>query len=183
VAKAVSYRRLKLSWRSPSDEDFDHVVVFVGKSPYRSPTTRVYQGAGTSYTDPKFQNGTYYRFAITSYDHAGNASRRVAVVVPAGALLTSPRVGARVRRPPLFDWASVPRATYYNVQLYLGSKKVLSAWPSRSRLQLKRTWSYENRVNRLKKGVYRWYVWPGFGPRSPARYGQLLGQATFAFTG
>jgi hypothetical protein len=143
----------------------------------------VYRGAGASYTDSKFQNGTYYRYAITSYDHAGNASRGAAVVVPAGALLTSPRVGARVRTPPLFDWASVPRATYYNVQLYLGSRKVLSAWPGRSRLKLKRTWSYESRVNRLKKGVYRWYVWPGFGRRSQTHYGQLLGQATFVFTG
>jgi hypothetical protein len=27
--------------------------------------------------------------------------------------------------------------------------------------------------------VYRWYVWPGFGPRSANRYGKLLGTRTF----
>jgi hypothetical protein len=183
VAKSVRYRLLQLRWKSPSDADFDHVVVVVGRNPKRSPTTRVYFGAGTSYANSKFQNGTYYRYAIISYDHAGNASRGSAVVVRAGALLTSPRVGARLRRPPLLDWASVPRATYYNVQLYRGSKKVLSAWPARSSLRVKRTWWYQGASNRLKKGVYSWYVWPGFGRRSQTRYGQLLGQAAFVFTG
>jgi hypothetical protein len=183
VAKSVRYRLLQLRWESPADEDFDHVVVVVGKSPNRPPSTPVYQGTRTSYTDAKFRNGFYYRYAITSYDRAGNASRRVAVVVPASALLTSPRVGARLRGPPLLDWASVPKATYYNVQLYRGSRKVLSAWPSRSKLKLRRSWSYQDGVNRLKKGTYRWYVWPGFGRRSQVRYGHLLGQANFVVTG
>ncbi|MDQ2909753.1 MAG: hypothetical protein M3R39_01855 [Actinomycetota bacterium] len=183
VVKSVRYRLLKLRWKSPPDEDFDHVVVVVGKTPYSSPKTPVYQGAGTSYTDAKFRNGSYYRYAIISYDHAGNASRGVVVVVPAGALLIAPREGTRLGRPPLLDWASVPRATYYNVQLYFGSQKVLSAWPTRSKLRLKRTWSYQNGFQRLKKGKYHWYVWSGFGRRSKARYGQLLGQASFVFTG
>ncbi len=130
VAKSVRYRMLKLSWKRPADPDFDHVVVVMGKNPKRAPTTPVYRGARTSYTDSKFRNGFYHRYAITSYDRAGNASRRVAVVVPTGVLLASPRAGARLRKPPLLDWASVPKATYYNVQLYLGSKKVLTAWPS-----------------------------------------------------
>jgi hypothetical protein len=182
VAKSVRYRQLQLRWKSPADEDFDHVVVVAGKNPNRPPTTPVYQGTRTSYTDAKFRNGFYHRYAITSYDRAGNASPRVAVVVPASALLTSPRVGARLRRPPLLDWAAVPKATYYNVQLYRGSRKVLSAWPSRSRLKLKSAWSYQDAVNRLKKGKYRWYVWPGFGRRSLGGYGQLLGQASFVVT-
>ena len=31
----------------------------------------------------------------------------------------------------------------------------------------------------LTPGVYTWYVWPGFGPRSAAEYGQLVGSSTF----
>jgi hypothetical protein len=27
--------------------------------------------------------------------------------------------------------------------------------------------------------VYRWYVWPGVGPRSANRYGPVLGGSTF----
>jgi hypothetical protein len=181
VTKVVRYRLLRLRWQRPADEDFDHVVVLVGKNPRRPPTP-VYRGTGTSYTNSKFQNGSYYRYAITSYDRAGNASRRVSVVVRANALLSSPRVGARVRRPPLLDWASVPKATYYNVQLWVGSKKVLTAWPSRSSFKLRRVWPYRDAINRLKKGKYQWYVWPAFGPRSQARYGKFLGQSSFVVT-
>ena len=182
VAKSVRYRLLKLRWKKPSDADFHHVVVLVGKNPKKPPTTRVYRGAGTSYTNSKFRNGFYYRYAITSYDRSGNASRKVGVVVPADVLLTSPRAGARLRRPPLLDWASVPKATYYNVQLYLGSRKVFTAWPGRSSLRLKQTWPYQGGLNRLKAGRYHWFVWPGFGRRSKVDYGDLIGQASFVIT-
>jgi hypothetical protein len=182
LRRTVLYRRLKLSWQSPRDTDFDHVAVVVGKSPYQRPATTVYQGKASRYTDKRFRNGTYYRYAITSYDHAGNASRRVSVAVPASALFSSPRPGAHLSRPPLLDWRAVPKATYFNVQLYFRSTKILSAWPARSRFKLGRSWSYQGHVYRLKKGAYRWYVWPGFGPRANARYGQLLGQASFVVT-
>jgi hypothetical protein len=182
VARVVRYRLLKLRWKPPADEDFHHVVVRVGKNPKRLPRTPVYRGAGTSYTNSSFQNGLYYRYAITSYDRVGNASRRVAVVVPPSVLLTSPGVGARVQGPPLLDWASVQKAAYYSVQLWVGSRKVLTAWPSRSSFKLRRAWSYRRAVNRLEKGTYRWYVWPGFGRRSEVRYGQLLGRSSFAVT-
>jgi hypothetical protein len=182
VAKSVGYRKLRLRWRSPSDRDFHHVLVVVGKNPKKPPATPVYRGRGTRYVDSKFKNGFYHRYAITSYDRAGNASRKVTLVVRPDVLL-KPRAGTRVRKAPLLDWASVPRATYYNVQLYRGSRKILSAWPGRSRLKLRPTWSYEDAVNRLSKGTYRWYVWPGFGRRSLVRYGQLLGQGSFAFNG
>jgi hypothetical protein len=73
----------------------------------------------------------------------------------------------------------VSKATFYNVQLYYGAQKVLSAWPNSAKLKLSRNWGFEGRRVRLKKGSYRWYVWPGFGPRSKARYGHLLGQSGF----
>ena len=182
VTKAVRYRLLTLRWKRPPDQDFDHVVVRVGNNPRRPPRTRVYRGASTAYANRKFRNGSYYRYSITSYDRAGNASRRVAVVVPPSALLASPPVGARVQRPPLLDWASVPKATFYNVQLWIGSRKVLTAWPTRSSFKLRRAWAYRDGINRLKRGSYRWYVWPGFGPRSKVDYGQLLGQSSFVVT-
>ena len=71
------------------------------------------------------------------------------------------------------------KATYYNVQLYYGPRKILSAWPNQAKLKLARSWLYSGRQFQLRKGLYRWYVWPAFGPRTKARYGQLLGQATF----
>jgi hypothetical protein len=36
---------------------------------------------------------------------------------------------------------------------------------------------------RLGAGLYRWYVWPGFGSRAQARYGRRLGGSTFRVVG
>lgn len=179
LRRAVGYGVLQLAWARPSDADFDHVGVFVStsaKSPARAP---VYQGAASAYVEKQFRNGFYYRFTVVSYDHAGNASRGTSTVVAANALLRSPGDGAVVRTPPRLTWNAVPRAIFYNAQLYYGAKKVLSTWPRRPRVQVGRAWSYAGRRFGLNKGLYRWYVWPAFGPRSRSRYGQLLGQATF----
>ena len=93
--------------------------------------------------------------------------------------LRAPRRGARVYSPPVLVWARVRRATYYNVQLYRAGRKILSAWPVAHRLRLRRTWRYHSRRYRLVPARYRWYVWPGYGSRSRARYGRLLGTSYF----
>jgi len=179
LQRNVGYGILKLTWTKPPDADFDHVAVFVSTRRKSPPRTLVYKGNGTRYTNKRFKNGLYYRYSIVSYDHAANASRGVAAVVPPSILLRSPRDGDLVRSPPLFVWRAVAKATFYNVQLYYGPEKVLSAWPNREKLALARTWTYAGRRFQLMKGAYRWYVWPAFGPRSKSHYGQLLGQGTF----
>ena len=179
LKRNVGYGSLKLSWSQPPDSDFDHVEVFVSTSAKSLPRTPVYKGKASRYTNKRFKNGSYYRYAVVSYDHTGNASRGSAAVVPPSILLRSPRDGRSVRLPPLLVWARVSKATFYNVQLYYGAQKVLSAWPNSAKLKLSRNWGFEGRRVRLKKGSYRWYVWPGFGPRSKARYGHLLGQSGF----
>ncbi len=179
LKRSVAYRLLKLTWRLPADADFDHVRVLMSRSAKRIPRTVVYQGRAASYANKRFQNGAYYRYAVISYDHFGNASRRATVVVPPSVLLRSPGDGAVVKSPPRLLWAAVPKATYYNVQLYTVKGKVLSAWPGSAKLKLSRSWRYAGRRFELKKGLYRWFVWPGFGPRARGRYGQLLGQGTF----
>jgi hypothetical protein len=168
-----------LSWTRPSDSDFDHIEVFASTSVKSLPRTPVYKGRADRYTNKRFKNGLYYKYVVVSYDHAGNASRGTGAVVPPSILLRSPREAHRVHGPPLLVWARVAKATYYNVQLYYGSQKVLSAWPSTAKRKLSRRWLYGGRHFQLLKGLYRWYVWPGFGPRSKVRYGQLLGQSTF----
>lgn len=180
LRRRVGYRRLGLAWKPPSDSDFDHVQVLVGTSPKSQPRTVVYKGRGDTYTNTRFKNGLYYRYAVVSYDHAMNASRGVTLIVPPSALLRAPPAGRVVRRPPLLEWSAISKATYYNVQLYYGTKKVLSAWPNTERLAVRRRWVYAGRRFALKDGLYTWYVWPAFGSRSAGRYGQLLGQSTFA---
>ncbi len=179
LKRNVGYGVLKLAWAPPSDSDFDHVNVFVSTNPKTAPRTLVYKGGATKYTNRRFKNGLYYRYSIVSYDHAANASRGMLAVIPPSILLRSPREGRVVHSPPLLMWQAVAKATFYNVQLFYGGRKILSAWPSTVKLGVKRKWTYAGRRFQLKRGAYRWYVWPGFGPRSKARYGQLLGQSTF----
>jgi hypothetical protein len=183
LKRTVGYRTLKLTWSRPPDADFSYVRVFVAKGskaakggPLR---TSVYKGTGTRYTNKRFKNGTYYRYAIVSYDKAGNASPGMPVVVRPSALLRSPGDGRVVHAAPRLVWGRVAKASFYNVQLYFRGQKVLSAWPSAAKLGLKRSWSYADRRFKLKRGTYVWYVWPGFGPRAKGRYGQLLGQSRF----
>jgi large repetitive protein len=175
----VGYGLLRLRWKSPADADFDHIGVYVSTSAKSPPRTLLYKGRAQSYTIKKFKNGLYYRYLVVSYDHAENASRGASVVVPTGALLRSPLEGRAVRSVPTFRWAAVPKASFYNVQVYSRGRKILSAWPTKPRQAMTRSWTYAGRRFSFRKGVYVWYVWPGFGPKAKSHYGQLLGQGTF----
>ena len=182
LKRKVGYRTLKLVWSRPPDPDFDHVRVLIAtarKGAKAVPQKVVYTGSGTRYTNKRFKSGQYYRYRILSYDHAGNQSRGVDVVVPPSVLLRAPRDGGVVHAPPRLAWDKVAKATFYNVQLYRSGSKILSAWPRAATIRVKGHWSYSGHHFRLKKGQYQWFVWPGFGPRSKGRYGRLLGQATF----
>ena len=175
----VRYGSLTLSWMPPADADLDHVQVRRARSAKGGAQTTVYDGSGRRYVDRRFENGSYFKYRLRSYDGEGNASGTTAAAVSAAALLRYPRNGGVVRAGLTLLWAAAPGATYYNVQLYRGAQKLLSAWPVKARLALAQRWTYEGRAFRLGKGVYRWYVWPGFRARSRGEYGHLLGTATF----
>ncbi len=179
LRRSVGYKRLRLRWVRPASPDFDHVGVYVSTSARTAPRKLVYSGRAQSYTDRRFKNGAYYRYLVVSYDRMKNASRGSGAVVPASALLKSPRNGSAIRRPPTFRWTPVRGASFYNVQLYYRGAKVLSAWPKKPRQSLTRRWTYLARRHTLRRGTYVWYVWPGFGPQAKSHYGQLLGQGTF----
>jgi hypothetical protein len=179
VRRNVGYGRLQLRWRKPADGDFDHVNVYVSTNRKTPPRRLVYTGRRQTYSDRHFKNGQYYRFLVVSYDRAKNASGGRSALVPPSALLSSPRNASTVRGVPKFRWAAVRGASFYNMQLYRNGQKILSAWPGKARQTLTRRWEYRGRRYSLRRGLYVWYVWPGFGPRTKSRYGQLLGQGTF----
>jgi hypothetical protein len=76
-------------------------------------------------------------------------------------------------------WTPVRNADYFNVQLRRDGHKVLSRWPRRARLQLRRSWRFRGRVEQLAPGRYVWDVWPGFGARHAAKYGARIGRGSF----
>jgi hypothetical protein len=131
-----------------------------------------------------FRVGTT-RVDCTATDRAGNlASASFAVTVSRSrptrqAALYSPATGEVITAPPLLAWRRVPRATYYNIQLFRNGHKILSAWPSRPRLQLHHRWIHRGRRMNLTSGTYVWFVWPGFGDLARAQYGPRLGRSTF----
>jgi hypothetical protein len=173
-------RRAVLTWTAPRDPDFD--VVSLTRTIQRpgAAGTTVYVGRANRFEDKNLRNGVAYRYLVVAYDRAGNRSPGVAAIArPAAPKLVQPPDGARVTRPPRLAWARVANAQYYNVQLFRGTRKILSVWPTSTRLTLSRTWRYQGRSYTLGPGVYRWYVWPGFGQRSRARYGAVLGESTF----
>jgi hypothetical protein len=139
------------------------------------------RGNSGAYTDSQVRNWVHYRYTITARDEAGNVSARTITVTP-GPRLLGPANGARLTTPPTLRWTPMRSATYYNVQLFRGDRKVLSTWPAHAKLQLKRTWHFGGHLWRLKPGKYRWYVWPGYGRRSAARYGSMVGKGTFVVT-
>jgi hypothetical protein len=157
-----------LSWQASSDV----AKVTVTRTGGGKPDT-VYSGKRvTTVTDKKVRNGDRYAYVVTAYDAAGNAVVLKGLATPSASLL-SPRASAHVRGGVTLRWRAVRGATYYNVQLWLKGRKVLSTWPAGATLH----------IDRLAPGSYTWLVWPGKGARSSHRYGPKIGTSTFVVTG
>jgi hypothetical protein len=172
-------RSATLRWQSSADTQ----LVELTRSPGRAgaASTVVYRGKGKLSVDRGLVPGRAYRYTLSAYDQALNHSERALDFVGRGAL-TNPAPGARVQRPPLLTWARARGASYYNVLIVYRGRRVFAAWPLRPRLQLGRRWTYRGRRYRLRPGVYRWYVFPGYGSLAAARFGNLLGGSTFVVT-
>ena len=174
VAAVAGSRTVTLRWR-PSDDTAS--VTVTRRRGSRAPVT-VYRGRASSYVDRELVNGVGYRYTVTGADAAANTTAATVTAVPRATV--SPADGARLTAPPVLSWHPV-KADYYNVQLFCGRTKVLSAWPKRPRLKLDRSWRFDGRTHRLVPCRYRWYVWPGIGDRKAARYGKLLGSSWFRY--
>lgn len=179
VAAEPQNGSVRLSWVPPADASS---VVVTRQSEASARAKTLYRGSGHDVTDKGLHNGVRYRYAVTVLDQAGNANTTNTSAVPTASSLR-PVQGTSLGTPPRLTWKSVKGASYYNVQLFKGKKKVLSAWPHGSHLQLKAKWRYRGHRLRLKPGTYRWYVWPGFGARASQQYGRMLGKSSFRIAG
>jgi hypothetical protein len=161
----------------------DAVAVEVTRSPGLSgaPISAVFRGKATGFVDRRVRNLAAYQYQVTAIDRAGNIATQTVRTSPARRLLT-PLNNARLKGPPVARWAVIPRATYYNVQLYRGNRKILSLWPTAAKLPLKRSWTFQGVRYRLAPGVYQLFVWPGFGSFAQQRYGRIVGKGRFVVT-
>ena len=168
-------RSAELRWTTSTDTQ----LVELARSPGVKGAAQsvIYRGSAASRRDTGLTPGRKYRYTVTGYDQAGNKAARTIEFVGRGSLL-NPARGERISTSPLLVWTPVRGATYYNVVLVRG-RRVFSAWPARPRLQIPRSWVYRGQRQRLRAGLYRWYVWPGFGRLAAGRYGRMLGASTF----
>jgi hypothetical protein len=158
-----------LTWTASTDVKAIKIMRTRGD---REPVT-LYDGKRVgSFTDKKAQNGNRYTYAVIALDEAGNPTTDKAAGNPSTPLL-APRQSALVHGGTKLRWQVTPHATYYNVQLWLRGRKVLTSWPAGPSLQL----------SHLSPGAYLWLVWPGLGPRADHRYGPLIGRSTFVVRG
>jgi hypothetical protein len=140
--------------------------------------TPLYSGKRNTVIDRKIAPGRRYWYEVRVYDVAGNVAVTNVAVKP-GIGILSPVNGSVVRRPPIVKWALVKGARFYNLQLWRGDAKLLTAWPRSTKLSLKRSWTFSGKRQRLVNGKYRLFVWPAFGTAKKPAYGKLVGQVGF----
>jgi hypothetical protein len=178
VAVSANDKYVALTWSASPDTTSVTVTRTPGTT--GADPSNVYTGLASRYDDHSVQNKVRYTYAIQAVDQAANTTVETVTVVPAAALY-SPAQGAVVRSAPMLAWRAVRGATYYNVQLFRGRRKILSAWPVKPKYRLKRAWAFHGKKYKLTPGSYEWRVWPGLGKRAANKYGPLIGHSTFAF--
>jgi hypothetical protein len=157
-------RRVTLSWSRLRPLEIAEVTRNRGRA-----SASLYSGTSRKFIDRGLRNGRRYRYTVAVRDQAGNRAASSVMSVPTASRLLLPARGATLDDPPLLVWKRVKRADYYNVQLFRGRRKLMTRWPRRPRLPLRR----------LRPGRYRWYVWAGYGRKAARRYSSVLGSSTF----
>jgi hypothetical protein len=168
---------ITLNWTPSADTASSQVLRSPGIG--GAPVSEVYSGPSKSFTDSGVTGGATYTYTINAWDAAGNVASTT-MKVKAKAIPQAAPAGVNGTR--MLDWRRVKGADYYNVQVFRNGRKILSAWPRFSQLRLKKHWKFRGVRRNLSAGIYRWYVWPGFGARSAHRYGKLITQKRFKIT-
>jgi hypothetical protein len=170
---------VKLRWTKPVDGDYAHVVIRRKRAGTSNWTKIGLRRDVSSMIDWNARNDVLYAYSIRSVDRAENASPASTAPGRASKIL-EPQYGALRRAPVQIDWAGVRNASYFNMQVWRQGRKVLSVWPLRSQFRLRSSWTYNGRRYFLTSGLYRVYVWPGYGSKLNANYGPLLGWTAFS---
>jgi hypothetical protein len=176
LAATVAGTSATLRWTPGADTDQVTVVRQPGDAGAGA-RTLLDAGPGTTRElgDGPLAAATAYTWTATVRDAAGNATTASTTAsTPAPVATASAAAKDSATTPKALTWRARSRAKYYNFQLFRNGRKLLSAWPTRAHYTVRPTWRYRGRTHRLATGVYRWYVWPGYGLRAHHRYGRLL---------
>ncbi len=191
-----------VQWTPSSDVTAINVTRVHSKS--NGTPVPIYTGLlGNQVIDQGFVPDALYTYRISATDQAGNTFVRTVTAstgpgapppppgttTPPGpplvtivkSLMTPPS-GAVLKAPtPKLRWPSVAGATYYNVQIHVRGRKVLSTWPTTTNFQVKAAWRVNGKRYELPRGVkIRWYVWPATGSVAKPKFGTLIGTSTFS---
>lgn len=182
AASVGADRRATLTWTPAPDAQ---TVTVTRAAPAATLLDHVPAASARSLVDGPLAAGGTTTYTITVADAAGNATGATATaVVPPPAAATAAAKGkgttSSPKRPTL-RWRAHPPAKYYNFQLFRNGHKILSAWPRGTHYTLRATWRFHGKTYKLTAGRYRWYVWPGYGPRSRHRYGRLLAKGAVTY--
>jgi hypothetical protein len=170
VRVTISATGVTLRWTNPAARDLAHLVITrnAGHRPQGpGDGRRTVLGRATEATLATAR-GARFHLALYAYDRAGNVSQPTAVYVTVPRVFPLPATAVAGRSPRL-SWATVTKAAYYNVVITRDGARVAIGWPTGP------SWT----PPKLKAGLYRWYVWPGFGSKAAARYGKLIGSSSF----
>jgi hypothetical protein len=168
---------IRIVWQRPADAASMRIVRRPGRAGAKS--TELYSGGiAVSFADKSIRAGVNYRYEVSAFDQVGNMTRVTVSAAKKPAPLFQPAKGAVVRGPVRLAWKGA-KVSFYNVQLFRGGVKVLSAWPRSASFRLPPAWRYEGKSQRLVPGRYRWYVWGATGSRAKPKYGRPLGTSTF----
>lgn len=171
VKRVQHTTRLRVVYRRPAATDLVDGAV---KSVCKPPSGSMFKVGSTTVTCR----------ATDAHGNSSSTSFRVRVLLAhkSGPGLLSPADGTGLTAPPLLTWTPEAGATYYNVQLWSNGNRILSAWPLTSHFRVKRSWTFQGAPHHLGPGTYSWYVWPGFGRLSAAKYGTLIGKRSFTIS-
>ena len=85
----------------------------------------------------------------------------------------SPPIGTWMAdQTPTLRWTPEPGATHYNVQIYLGPRRVASTWTTDTHLTVPPRVVDQGRY-------YMWAVWPGFGAPKLGEFDEPIGRSVF----
>jgi hypothetical protein len=147
--------------------------------------------------EPLLFRPTYTRHVRRRRARSWRLERRDLAIAAVG-LLTGVGVGAAVTRagdhagsttqqaavapgPVTVRWDG--SAPYFDFVLWRDGTRVLDAWPTTPQTVVPAAWTYRGKRYELAPGRYAWFVYPGVGRRSAARYGALTASGQFTVAG